>query len=530
SPGVVLPMNDQLVVVDDVEIHTYLLWETAERQLLQRIESDPADATPAVVYAELAYRANKPATLLPAVRLAQRALDRDPSDAASRASRQRLFGSLVEMLKPEGHAEPRPLPQDVRAGLVDALDALASRPNERANALLLRGEHAQTFLGPERAVAAYQAILDDPAMASAQLRGVGIVRSASDEAARRLRAIVRAHGPALYAQYDAEADAALARLGAWSPAKAFEDLARRYPVAPTSARAWMLAAEAHERAGQPERAALALENGLAVARDALIDDPAVIGELAGRLVTLLQRLDRPAAAAQTLARLTSEHGDAFTLTTGGQEIPLASLRDTLRAASTEANRRPRVGPIDENATPIPLVGWTLVEPLVQRNTPPARTHAVLANENEFALYTRTAQGTLERTWGVDRASKDALVRLDDQAAYFTADTDAGRTIARVDAGTGERVWETPPFRSIFGEFAEQRDPRLVRAPNQRTPPFIDIPAIGRRQLLELLVVFDERTLTLVERSGRAAAFDTQSGAMLWPRGDLPAEVYHIAAE
>src|SRR5690606_26116938 len=204
---------------------TYLLWETAESQLLRRIEGDPTDPTPAVVYAELAYRAGKPRTILPAVRLAQRALDRSPNSPVSRASRQRLFASIVGMLKPESGApsDTPPLSRDVRSGLVDSLESLASRPDERASALLLRGEHAQAFVSAEQAVAAYQRVLDDPALTTAQLRGVGVVRSASDEATRRLRAIVRSHGPAVYAPYDAEASNALAQLGPWSDAAAFED-------------------------------------------------------------------------------------------------------------------------------------------------------------------------------------------------------------------------------------------------------------------------------------------------------------------
>ncbi len=529
-PGAVLPLHDQLVIVDDIEVHTYLLWETAENQLLRRIESEPSDPTPAVVYAELAYRAGKPQTLLPAVRLAQRSLDRDPTSPISRASRQRLFSSLVSMLKPEAAVETTPLTRDIRAGLVDALDTLASRPDERASALLLRGEHAQAFDSAQRAVAAYQSVLDDPMLAGAQLHGVGIVRSASDEATRRLRALVRGHGPTVYAPYDAEASAALARLGAWSDATDYGDLARRYPVAPTSVRAWMLAAEAHERLGHPERAAIALENGFSVARDALVTDRATIGELTGRLVTLLQTLGRPTAAAQTLSRILSEYGEDLALTAAGEPLDLASLRASLASAANAANRRARVGPIDDNLPPIPLMDWAIVDPLVQRDVAQPRQHTVLASDDAYALFALDENGDLTKRWEIRRAPSAALVLLDDRAAYFTTESGDGRTIVRVDIETGEPVWSTPYFRSIFGDNAGARDPRVVASPDQRSQPFIDVPAIGRRQILELLVDFDDRSLVLVERSGRAAAFDTQSGEMLWARDDLPAEVYDITAE
>lgn len=529
-PGVVLPLRDQLIVVDDIEVHTYLLWETAERQLLRRIEGDTSDPTAAVVYAELAYRAGKPQTVLPAVRLAQRAIERGPASPLTRASRERLFSSIVSMLKPERPSDTTALPRDVRAGLVESLESLAARTDERATALLLRGEHAQAFTGPEQAVAAYQAVLDDPNLASAQLQGVGVVRSASDEATRRLRTIVREHGQAVYGAYEAEAAGSLARLGVWSDAEAFEDLARRYPVAPSAARAWMLAAEAHERAGQLERAAAALETAFVAARDALVNDRAMLGELTGRLVTLLQRSGRPGAAGQALARALSEFGEDLPVSAQREPLDLASLRASLSSAASEANRRPRVGDIDPDATPQPLLDWVIVDPLVQRDAPPARSHAILASNSEYALFSLTSEGPLAKRWTLPRTQADALVRLDERAAYFTADRPGGRVLMRLDTATGMQTWASQPFRAVFGDGAGERDPRLTVGPDLRGTYSIDVPLAGRRQIFELLVAFDERSFVMVERSGRAAAFDTATGALLWAREDLPAEVYDIAAK
>ena len=521
--------QDQLVVVDDAELHTYLLWETAERQLLRRIESEPNDPTAAVVYAELAYRAERPMPILPALRLAQRALERDPSSAQSRELRARLFGSLVAMLKPDNPAAAPTLPRDVRAGIVEGVASLASGPSDRATALLLRGEHAQTFGDAPGAVAAYQSILDEPALAPGQLRDGGVLRSASDESTRRLRTLVREHGAHLYARYEAEASDALGRMGLWSDASAFEDLARRYPVSATAARALLRAAEAHDRAGQPERAVLALERGLLAARDALITDREVLGELGGRLVLAIQKTGRYAAASQALARLLSEYGRDLPLSAMGETIDVESLRTTLAGLASDATRLARVGPINESAEPQALLDWSIVEPLVRDAGAPARSHAVLSTVEQFALFAPTPDAGLRVRWQIPRTQADALVRLDDNAAYFTVDSPQGRVITRLDARSGEEVWATPAFRSIFAS-RPGADSRLAQEGTTRTPPSIDTPVMGRRALTELLVVFDERTMALVERSGRAAAFDLVTGSPLWSRDDLPAEVYDIAAE
>lgn len=531
-PGTVLPVNDQLVVVDDAELHTYLLWETAERQLLRRIEAEPDDPTAAVVYAELAYRAEKPQTILPALRLAVRALDRDPISPVSRDLRARLFASLVAMLTPEAPASSPVLPREVRAGVVDAVATLASTPSDRATALLLRGEHAQTFGDVQGAVAAYQGVLDEPSLSSAQLRDSGVQRSASEEVTRRLRGLVREHGPHIYARYDAEASDALGRLGLWSDASAFEDLARRYPVSASAARALMRASEAHQRTGQNERAVLALEQGLLAARDALIDDRAMLGELGGRLVLAIQKTGRHTAAHQALARLLSEYGEDLPLSAMGEPLNTASLRTTLAGLASDATRLARVGPIDESAQPQALMDWSIAEPLVRDAGAPARAHVVLTSAEQFSLFAPTpgGKGGVEARWSYPRANADALVRLDDSAAYFTVDSAQGRILTRIDARTGAPVWSTPAFRSLFGEQSVRNDPRLALEGNVRTPPSIETPVSGRRSLTELLVVFDERTMALVERSGRAAAFDLADGSTLWTRDDLPAEVYDIAAE
>ena len=80
KPGNVLPMDGQLLAVDDQEIHTYLVWDVADRMLRRRMEEEVDDPTPAITYAELSYRAGRPDGILPAV---DRALARPRPAGAS---------------------------------------------------------------------------------------------------------------------------------------------------------------------------------------------------------------------------------------------------------------------------------------------------------------------------------------------------------------------------------------------------------------------------------------------------------------
>ncbi len=154
SPGNVLPATSQLLVVDDGWLHAYLLWDEAERVLRQRMTKDPADAGPAVTFAELAYRAGKAGQILGAVDAALAALERGsngPHSQDNEAARRRLWESVLGMLNSSQEPDlnfaagdtQRLADAELVGALIDRLGRIASTADDRATQLLTLGRHRE---------------------------------------------------------------------------------------------------------------------------------------------------------------------------------------------------------------------------------------------------------------------------------------------------------------------------------------------------------------------------------------------------
>lgn len=542
-PGVLVALPDQLVVADDWQMHTYLLWEVAERMLSARIKAEPDDPTPAVTYAELAHRAGRPESILPAADQAMAAIARGGGSEASESARRRLFRALMSMLDDQSSApgarpaadpggRPIVLTDAVRAGAVERARALASGPEERVGALMAAGAFAEARGDAGEAVAAYQGALSDATLAGATVTRRHVSSRADIEAARRLRRVVREHGAGVYAPFEAEASRSLDALlaGRQGPAVAedFEALGRRYPVAAAAARAFDRAATLREERGEPDRAALALEEGLVALADSLSTDAILAGELSGRLVRTLERAGRLRAALDSLQRLSRER-PGLALTERSSPIDGATLRDSLAQRLWALDRRPRVGPLVAEQTPQVLSGWQIVAPVTGAERGPAGHLVLLSQSGEVGVFAPAEGGAasgVTKRWSVPGLPGRKVVRVEAGAVYLSEDAPGerapdsppqgaaptgGRTIERRDAATGAVVWVTPPFRSLF---PEKGDRRLEQAAQGRTGK-ISTPTGLMPDITELIVLFDERTCALVERSGRAAAFDLETGRLLW---------------
>lgn len=110
-----------------------------------------------------------------------------------------------------------------------------------------------------------------------------------------------------------------------------------------------------------------------------------------------------------------------------------------------------------------------------------------------------------------------LVRLDPGSVYlFWPDT---AVIERIDTVSGETRWRSEPFASLFQPDAEF-DARVERAARG-----FDAPIDGRVSPQDLLVSFGRAEFVLTERSGRIAAFDQDTGGVLWTLVTPIHEVY-----
>ncbi len=550
-PGIILPLPDQLLVADDWQVHSYLLWDAAQRMLSQRIQDDASDPTPAVTFAELAYRADRLDAILPSVELALRAIQANPGSPRNAASRDRLFRAILAMIEPGAAASSsvapsalKPVPLAIADPLSERLIALAASPPERAAAALAAGGVAEALAKPARAIDAYQSTLLDPLLAQSTVVANGLSARAEVEATRRLRRVIRDFGPAAYAPFEAQAQRALSS----SPqtADALELLARQYPFALASARALLVAAHAYVRTDDPHRAAIALDHALTIADDARHNDAALLAELRAQHVRALDASDNPRAALLALRRYKDR---GLPLTIDSNPIDPNTLIVPIENRVAAIDRLPSLGPVIPDQTPQTLLGWRLVEPLWSRPQGPPPGHLVLLGPaSELALYapSPTGPGVVQR-WSLPPTPGAKLVRLDHDTlilshdpSYLRADrldpdaadvdpdapqpivpADAsrvgnpagGRTFSKIRAADGQTLWSTPPFRSLFPADAARLDPRLAETARGRIIQVIT--PFGPRPITELLIAFDERTFAVVERSGRMAAFDLQSGQLLW---------------
>lgn len=526
KPGNVLPLDGQLLVVDDQSIHTYLVWNVADGMLRDRMNAEPDDPTPAITYAELSFRAGKPENILPSIDRALNAVERDPLAPTLAQNQSRLFRAIFAMVEPPSETAGRvSLPLELRGALVQRLDRCASGPSERVASLLASGRFHESSEQPARAVESYQSVLDSPELAAATYAHGETIVSADLEATRRLRRLVEVHGHALYRPHEADADRALAELAQALEPEPFEAVARRFPVARASVTAWLEAATRYTTRGRSKLAAQALEEGLATARLSLEPGDPLVGELTGRLVGHLARTGLVYPALDALERFTRDHPNAR-LTENNQTIEAPTLFAELRAEIEAIDRRPDIGP--NAVTSEPMLGWSVLEPVATESLRVVTDRVMMiSQEDEVALFRVAGPGPLERVWG--GVKDEEFLWIDPAGAFFarTIGDDEDRadyTLIRRDLESGELKWETAPFRTLVPH-APVDD--IVADPKHEFIPVIDTPLAHRVPLIELNLLFDRRTAVLIDRAGRAAAIDLESGRVLWA-DDTPITRMHDA--
>jgi len=528
-PGNVLPLDGQLVVVDDAAVHSYLIWSMAEEMLAERMKAFPDLATPAATYAELAFRAGRIERVLPAVDAALEAIERAPLDPDNRAARERLFQAVMAMVDPDpDEEETASFAEPIQADLLQRAASLAATPEERVRSLLARGAFSETDGSPFAAVQRYQQILDEPSLASATVERRGATLDAEAEATRRLRSLMRRFGREVYARYDAEAQRALSLAEGSMDPDTFTSLARRYPVSRAAPRAWMMASEAFSQRGRPLGTIYALDQGLQAAEEALPANDPLVGELAGRLVRTLARAGRVSAASATLQRLLEARPE-LTLTESGSPIDAPSLLDSLAEQMAARNRRPRVGLLPPSPQVEAVEGWTLLDAVLQYPTAASSEFVAMVSRTraEFGLWGVDPAGGVRLLWTTDFEEEDGFLVMTDDGVFLTEEGPEGVSVVRLDIATGRRKWATKPFHAALPASLEAED-RLRQADGGGIAT-ITTPLRERREMSDLLAATDGRSLALVERTGRTVAFDMESGRTLWSTNETTPVVYGVEA-
>ncbi len=545
NPGNIVYDGGQLIVTDDLRASNYLAWAEADRLLSARIAARKEDATSGVALAELAFRAGHPERILFGADAALGALAMLPGAAlkeAANAERSRLAAALRGMAEAAHAGDVSAKGMDVAlvGEIVERLGRIVVDSEEQVAFQLCLGQQRQNEGRDADAAAAFQRVLDRPELADAAFRGRQLSLRADSEATRRLEKLVTARGRGAYAAQDTAMTGALRALGQGVSTDDLERTARRFPVGRETPALWSRIATIHQGADRQRAAARALELGLQTS-ERMPDAPAaVVGELAGRLIDSYSQRGLLTAAADTLKRTRARFGE-LALTRDGKPLDGVKLAAELGARLAESRRWPRVGqPVGEGVQP--LLGWTIVEPIIQPTSGVTPAAIVMSNlDKEIALFAPrpAAEGgvegdgmTLQPIWTAPMAGEEwRLLKLDNRAAFLFSfgkngapGGDGGTgSLVRVDTATGQRTFRSEAISTYFKPIDQKRGEAVLQE-RFRHP-------LGSLLSGESVVVtMDERTIALVERGGRAVALDADSGAFLWSATTPVERVYDCAVE
>ncbi len=517
-PGNILPVGAQLIAVDDRYVHSYLVWESAERLLRGQMESDADDPSPAVTYAELAYRAGRGDSIVSAADAALAAIERDPLDPGNEQSRARLFRALLSMVSPEASsgADVR-LGDGVREQVIERLELAASAPIEQVHYLMTAADFYAASDRAGRAVDAYQRVLLSDALAKSSYTMDKHSVLAEEAASDRLRDVVRAFGKEVYQTYEDEARWQLEALNGSRDAAAFEHVARRYPVSSAAALAVLEAASVYERQGRPNRAVRVLERGLESMESGWLHDEGVRLELEGRIVRQMERGGRAREASNRLAGLLEDE-PGVVLTEHGESIDALALLETLNSSLEAALDRPDIGPVLTSRVDIP--GWQIHQPEDPTGRMPSDSVFMRSVEGEIALWRIRENGLLREAWG--GIHNEILLRVDGEYAYtlriIGREPKRDQVVVKRSMEGGREIWASP-------RLVEQLQIQI------RVGQSIDAIAgeMERIAARTMLYVFDSRTLAVVGRRGQAVGLDLLSGRILWQQQRVLREVADIAS-
>ncbi len=500
--GMVVPLSGQIIACEATSLHGYLVWSVAQRVLSERMEREPDDPSPALTFARLSVQAGRTERLLETLDRAARAIDTLDDDTLRDLFRRRLFTMVLQMARGQ-----TPVPEALGEGLIARLEAVAREPSQRVAALIERAAWLERVGRPGEAVDTYQTILLDDDLADARWPGPRLTVRADLEATRRLRSILDAGDETLYARY---ADASASQLRALTsdpePAR-LEALARRFPLAPAAARAWLEAATIYEQRGQGHLAVRALRQGLHAGLASQASP--VRRELAGRLIRALIEQERWEEAARILARTPSDSEAPPTV--AGEPLDLPLLQERVHEQLASRRALPRLGtPVPEGL--VTIEGWQLARPVLSsrwRHVPYAplvriddgapRLGVVFEHDSQLRW-----QRPLARFGRLVRADPEQLLVLEPKADTYT--------VLCLNPSDGSVRWRSSPLRvQSFTPGA------TFRAPMD-----------GPVRTDEVVVAGDERTLVLCTRAGRMQAISLDDGRELWTARTTVRRVHDIA--
>lgn len=536
-----------VLVAGERALSSHLSWERARARLDARMRATPDDPQPVLTLLELTLARGEGAE---AAGLAQRALSLSAGVEAqgavrgpARSPRQRLvevLGRVLAASRRAGEGTPQtqggagdapsnagaPILRDAAAlaALAEVQSRAAQTPADRAGALLELA-WAQWAIGDgSRSIDALQEVLADPALAQVPVESGGVWSlegspraSMRELATRRLFELLARSGAGAYASY---ADEARRALDAMAPDAAPDELlalAQQYPASPASADAWLRLARAHQARTDHAQAETALGEGLrTVVRLAEIATPQLEG-IATELAQALVRLPGAAATSEPRARLLRRVG-ALVAGASADGAPLAQAADALLAQATQRTPWPVVGERFGQRVQV-IEGYEPLTPIASGEVGLSHASVVMMARDgkRVALFASgVGGGELARVWEMPVPATPAVVRVDPQRTLLLVPRVGGARLLAVSNVDGTVAWQS----ESFGQLPNMPEP-LVRPTSPRDDR-MSTPIDGVVRVDDLVVAMDPAGAVVVvaERRGRAAAWRTSDGALLWT-GQLP---------
>ncbi|MCA9303328.1 MAG: PQQ-binding-like beta-propeller repeat protein [Phycisphaerales bacterium] len=509
STGNILPLDGQVVVVDDSRIHSYLSWEIASQILTDRIRNN-RDPDAAITLAQLALSSGEPGQILPAVDDSIRLTRSLPSERRPEI-RDRLFGVLLEMVAPTDPDEYPSLESALVDELLDRMGTLASTSERVVAHRMALGAQRATHSDYPAAIGAYQDILTQRSLRTTMWQGNGFRVRAELEASKRIHDILRIAPSDAYQIYDKLAQQDLGVLSAETDPDLFEQLARSYPWSVAAADAWARASSLLEASGNTQASIHAAQRGLAVAEDRMLADSlagtAIIEQLAGTIVSGLVATNRSSEARAFLLEFSGNHPSL--VVRSGQRIFSV---DSLASESGSTSALPVLGDRITRSDSLTLIAGSPIS--AANRADPSSVIMFSPQYNETRLL--AVEGTeLHERWSRVVESPDApLIPWQDHektlAIWSPLVDDRPATAELIDSTNGRSRWILPNLRSALCDPLD-REPDEITAIDQQ----ISTPVEGIVPIDQILVVTDGLTVVLSDRVGRAMGIDMESGRVLW---------------
>lgn len=549
-------LGEHLLVLDGVSLHTFLPWEQAQALLEMRMAQSPRDASPILTYIDLVRKGRKTELMAGLTDRALTTIEKTMDLEKALQDRDVLFRMLRDTVEvsrrkwfdvaPSGEADARAEGQDQQGpsrrtaatpikdlaqldALVERLERSAEGAEQLVTALLEKAWVRTTQKRLPDAVESYQQILLSPELSRVSLANdireakldaalPAAAVTASARARERLIALLKESGSGPYAAFDEEAARMLQGIASVD-GNALETLARRYPVAQVSPEIWRQAAQAHLAAREMSRAKRALGAGLAAAElSAAIgreNQRETIASLAGELANQATGLNDAEPMYRLLRRLHEDYPGMMINGPLGSSTP-RELAETIMVTLAKRTEPARIGSRLSSSGVQALAGWDPVMPLSRHVPGHSMGTMVMVNDSlkQVALWgTNMEDGALTPIWMRQAESRPSVVRISpQQTILFWPSSTGGYLEAINNVGSkiqvGAVAWKTGEFSSLFAALDTETLPGLER---------FGTPTDGQVRPEDMLILVDASHVFVLQRRGRLAAFNLQSGALAWSK-------------